>query len=863
MLQKQSKLLASNAELKLSLKVSRSTQTAMVYRNLIHFGIGYLSFFCARLSVVGQQWEIGTWAPEDLSVNKSNAPFISPTDVVQEASLAYPSMEPSDSPSRSPSSTPTTSHAPSISSAPISLTSTPSLSPSLYPSIMPTPECHDHENYRSPLNSLNCSQHLGTDCFQWKHLGLTDVQVEDLINSCPTACGIACDTLFVFETNQTYRLLFVDNFLSPESTALFEEASANYLEKYVIEKHQNNRFSLNRVELLSQRVLEKVGPTRRLIRSLQASDSQLVDLELNVAFRGFVLYLNISEIERLIKEGIQTFGYMRALRFTNDPALQDVEVVLDSGLNPAALSPDNTLGSSKAKNSLSWIITVAILSGIGITVFVIAYLKLFRKTLPTPSNKEDFDSPIISPAASARSTGIIIPNFSYESIVRFAPTNIGQRSGTPTSIVESTGDDSSLKTSPNASMISRTESGEEEHPLTGIVPSMIVYDCIDGSDELVDVVESKAKRKNVVPSRQLAATVSFRKALQENSLEVLDKTMFTGIPDAFSHIAINDASHDQINKKSPIKGSLPKPLSKSEALSSSDSATVQARPNERDSMVESEFPHVKETLLQHIGGEIRIEPKGDAPNSSVRRYHFNRNHGRQIKIHAPRVGKLGLVLQSSDSHGHVVIQLKEYSPIRGQIRVGDRILCIDSQDTTNMTQKTVTKLISGSNYEVSGMLEPIEIIVWRRNFEMVPRDCINTPLKASGHRRSVSGSSMRSATSAPLMGSYRSQHNYQSYITTTHRPRNTATNTNRHGQNQYRITSQGSARSASSTPSIHRSHRRTLHTSKISPALSQERTCSRTSDTFISTHRRMLTPPLVPAPRSITKPQSIRDSNEC
>lgn len=184
---------------------------------------------------------------------------------------------------------------------------------------------------------------------------------------------------------------------------------------------------------------------------------------------------------------------MRALRFTNDPALQDVEVVLDSGLNPAALSPDNTLGSSKAKNSLSWIITVAILSGIGITVFVVVYLKLFRKTLPTPSNKEDFDSPIISPAASARS--IIIPNFSYESIVRFAPTNIGQRSGTPTSIVESTGDDSSLKTSPNASMISRTESGEEEHPLTGIVPSMIVYDCIDGSDDLVDVVEPKEKEK--------------------------------------------------------------------------------------------------------------------------------------------------------------------------------------------------------------------------------------------------------------------------------------------------------------------------------------------------------------------------------
>ena len=216
-------------------------------RILTQFGICYLSFLCPRFLVVGEQWEIGTWAPEDLTVNISNAPSISPsttipTDVVKEASFTYPSIEPSDTPSKIPSNTPTASHGPSISSAPFSLTSIPSLSPSLIPSIMPTPQCHDHENYRSPLNSLNCTQHVGTDCFQWKHLGLTDVQVEDLINSCPAACGIECDSLFVFETNQTYRLLLVDNFLSPESTDLFEAASTSYLEKHVLEKHPLTRF---------------------------------------------------------------------------------------------------------------------------------------------------------------------------------------------------------------------------------------------------------------------------------------------------------------------------------------------------------------------------------------------------------------------------------------------------------------------------------------------------------------------------------------------------------------------------------------------------------------------------------------------
>ena len=831
----------------------------MVYRILIRLQILYVILASTNVSVVGEQWEIGTWNPDALEVNNTtgNTPSISPSTTptalvressILEGSIAYPSMEPSDSPSKSPSSTPSTSHAPSISFAPFSVTSVPSVSPSILPSITPTPQCHDHENYRSPLNSLNCTQHEGTDCFQWKHLGLTDLEVEDLINSCPISCDIECGSLIVFETNLSYRLLNVDNFLAPESTALFEDASANYLAKYVLAKIEDSQFSLNRVELLSQRMLEKVDSTRRLIRTLQASDKILVDLEINAAFRGFVLSIDISDIETFLREGIQTFGYMRALRFTNDPALQDVEVAENSGVNETEVTPTAALDGRKQNNSSPWIITVAILFGSAITVFVVVHFKLLRSNSSTQVEK-DFDSPVISPAASARSN--IIPTFSYESIVRFAPMNIGIRAETPTSMVNSTGDESSLKTSPNASMLSTTESGEEEHPLTGIVPSMIIYDCIDGSEELAQVQDAfsiKEKVKNVVPSRHMEATVSFRKALQENSIEALDKSMFTGIPETFSRMAIvNDQGHKKVE--------LEKHLSESAATATSDASTVRTGAGERESLDMLDLSHTKEMPSRQI--DITRVP----PSHSFRTYH---NQGRQIKIHAPRVDKLGLVLQSSDNHGHVVLQVKESSPMYGKIIMGDKLILIDGHDTAGMSLKKVTKLLNGSSEETTGMGGNLEIVVWRRLAGLVQVNGVEIPsipkIKVSGHQRSVSGSSSRSATSAPPMGSYRSNDNYHRYTTPAHHSRKTSAKVIRDGHSQYYVSSYGSSRSTSSTPNIyHRHHGPPTLKSKMPPKHSHQRTLSRTgnSDTFINTHRRMNTPPLIPTSHSMSK------TNEC
>ena len=56
---------------------------------------------------------------------------------------------------------------------------------------------------------------MGTDCFQWRVLGLKPEEVEELINNCPITCGIECGSLFNFDVAFSFRLVNVDNFLAP------------------------------------------------------------------------------------------------------------------------------------------------------------------------------------------------------------------------------------------------------------------------------------------------------------------------------------------------------------------------------------------------------------------------------------------------------------------------------------------------------------------------------------------------------------------------------------------------------------------------------------------------------------------------
>ena len=93
----------------------------------------------------------------------------------------------------------------------------PSISPSsASPTLGPTKQCHDVESYRSPINDLQCSHHNGTDCFQWRFLGLDSDQLEELLRSCPVSCGIDCGSLLRFQVVLKFRMFERGEFFIPK-----------------------------------------------------------------------------------------------------------------------------------------------------------------------------------------------------------------------------------------------------------------------------------------------------------------------------------------------------------------------------------------------------------------------------------------------------------------------------------------------------------------------------------------------------------------------------------------------------------------------------------------------------------------------
>jgi len=67
--------------------------------------------------------------------------------------------------------------------------------------------------------------------------------------------------------------------------------------------------------------------------------------------------------------------------------------------------------------------------------------------------------------------------------------------------------------------------------------------------------------------------------------------------------------------------------------------------------------------------------------------------GRQIKVLAPP-GKLGVVIDRPFGSVPIVHAIKDTSVLADQIRVGDKLLSVDGEDTTSLSAIEVSKLIS-------------------------------------------------------------------------------------------------------------------------------------------------------------------------
>lgn len=83
----------------------------------------------------------------------------------------------------------------------------------------------------------------------------------------------------------------------------------------------------------------------------------------------------------------------------------------------------------------------------------------------------------------------------------------------------------------------------------------------------------------------------------------------------------------------------------------------------------------------------------------------------EILLQAPRTGKLGLVIQCNKGIGPVVVHVKDYSPLLGQVHPGDRIVNIDGVRTTHMALSEVTGMLPGR--QTSRWATPVRLVVVR------------------------------------------------------------------------------------------------------------------------------------------------------
>ena len=690
---------------------------------------------------------------------------------------------PSDWPSMIPSKAPSVSFWPAqgvfVSSSVLPLilptglpTATPSIAPSFFlPSSAPSSSCHDVASYRSPLNNFQCSDHAGTDCFQWRFLGLDAEEVEGLVVNCPVTCNVDCGTLHSFEVHFQFRLLNVDNFLAPESTRIFQETSADYLTRFVRPKAMDNKFIVHGVELLSQRLPDdndEVGRRRVRSRILQEN------LHLSVAFRGFAVGLDYTLVEALLQEGIESAGYAGALQLAGDSSLRRARISFKfDEEDPSQQATLNDIANSSA--SFTWVfLAIGIVAIMVLGCAVVQYLRLVhgKKRKPAPPHISDRNFPIeidaVSPIASSPG------QLSFDGVLHI------MSSFSPKSLTDGDGGEAphispaASKAGTHTSNSTRDSSSgvESEHPLTGIIPQMLVYKGIDG-DEDCSVV---SHIKRIVPSRRLDASPGFLEALHHRHGDsMVDYSVYDGIFECCNNKDSDDgvdillrcsseesvltwdenADPKEMNHNNDAKASMSlNPKQSRERVrsplrnllsckpSSSDPSTVVCKhpllavppfpegcleefiaseapcmpqhPKGNDSgshgsLVQTIMNMSPRKLLKPPAGPVsllasetkplfshRKRSKSTCSDSSgdVARY---LDDSEQLVFQAPRKGKLGLVIQCIDQKGPVIAQVKDYSPLLGQVLCGDRIMEIDNKSTVGMNLHDVTGLLGGSN----------------------------------------------------------------------------------------------------------------------------------------------------------------------
>lgn len=81
---------------------------------------------------------------------------------------------------------------------------------------------------------------------------------------------------------------------------------------------------------------------------------------------------------------------------------------------------------------------------------------------------------------------------------------------------------------------------------------------------------------------------------------------------------------------------------------------------------------------------------------------------------APCSGKLGIIIQSRPSTAPTIYQVKDYSPLFGQVEPGDKIMAVDGNSTKNMSTAEVTSLLAMQRSTKNDKTQRIKVTIMSR-----------------------------------------------------------------------------------------------------------------------------------------------------
>lgn len=442
--------------------------------------------------------------------NQSSVQSLTPGNIpsVSSSFIPTPSFLPSNIPSNHvPTTAPLFASMNGTSPTPTRLSS----SPSIVPSVMPTATCHDVQSYRSPINNLECSDHKGTDCIQWRHLGLNVNELEDLVNFCPESCNIDCGALSRFELRLTYRLENVITFLGPETSETIELVGVEFFTKYIQSITPQSRIFVNEAELLRQQIEPYfLGQREHALRTSQSGP--YVELLIETMFRGLTVHLTTDALLGYLEEAILSTGFTQAIQGSGDPTL--TQAIVSDHKKGRRFSPNagSTAGNDDNRHASGSVVASMLMAFAAICAGVCLFVWHKRKVRTENGDRGVNEPSAVSPTESERSQLTNI--FSFESV----SNAVANAKGAVLNVNFCHQKKNSTKNTPSRSSTSESGSGETEdepHPLAGLIPPMIVMNQIDSDEDSIRGSRNAEKIANVVPSHYMAASAQLIASLND------------------------------------------------------------------------------------------------------------------------------------------------------------------------------------------------------------------------------------------------------------------------------------------------------------------------------------------------------------